>query len=182
MWNLSSGNTLRNDCGRASVMAHKSIYVVDDDPGILKATGRLLRALGFDVQTFSSAEEFWSRGDPMGAACLILDIHLGATSGIELRHQLSQSGSAVPVIFITGTDSETTRKAAMQVGCTAYLPKPFSAQALVDRINRALGADGSEINSAPNNTCELQQGGSGPYLPSNGRSPPPLHKRSAPSV
>ena len=155
MWNLSSGNALRSDSARASVMAHKSIYVVDDDPGILKATGRLLNALGFGVQTFSSAEEFWARGDPIGAVCLILDIHLGGTSGIDLRRQLSQSGSAVPVIFITGKDSETTRQAAMQAGCSAYLPKPFSAQALVDGINIALGADASEINSAPNNTCEL---------------------------
>jgi FixJ family two-component response regulator len=155
MWNLSSGNAFRSDSGRASVKAQKSIYIVDDDPGILKATGRLLKALGFGVQTFSSAEEFWACGDPIGAVCLILDIHLGGTSGIDVRRQLSQSGSAVPVIFITGKDSETTRKAAMQVGCTAYLPKPFSAQALVDGINIALGADASEINSAPNNTCEL---------------------------
>jgi FixJ family two-component response regulator len=135
-------------------MVQKSIYVVDDDPSILKGVGRLLRALGFGVQTFSSAEEFWSRADPMGAMCLVLDIHLGGASGIELRHQLSQSGSAVPVIFITGKDSETTRKVAMQVGCTAYLPKPFSASALVDGINRALSSDAGEVSSAPNNTCE----------------------------
>ena len=155
MWNLSSGNALRSDSARASVMAHKSIYVVDDDPGILKATGRLLKTLGFGVQTFSSAEDFWARADPIDAVCLILDIHLGGASGIEFRRQLLQSGSTVPVIFVTGKDSETTRQAAMQAGCTAYLPKPFSAQALVDGINIALGADASEINSAPNNTCEL---------------------------
>ena len=106
------------------------------------------------MQTFSSAEEFWARANPTDAVCLVLDIHLGGASGIELRRQLLQSGSAVPVIFITGNDSETTRKAALQAGCSAYLPKPFSAKALVDGINRALGADASEINSAPNNTCE----------------------------
>ena len=155
MWNLTPGNALRSDSGHASVMTHKPIYVVDDDPGILKATGRLLKAFGFGVQTFSSAEEFWAHGDPSGAMCLILDIHLGSTSGIDLRRQLSQSGSTVPVIFITGKDSDSTRKAAMQAGCTAYLPKPFSANALVDGINRALGSDVSEINSAPNNTREL---------------------------
>ena len=133
---------------------HKSIYVVDDDPGILTGIGRLLRALGFGVQPFSSAEELWAREDPIGAVCLILDIHLGGTSGINLRRQLSQSGYATPVIFITGKDSETTRKAAMQAGCTAYLLKPFSAQALVDSINIALEAIAGEISSAPNITSE----------------------------
>jgi FixJ family two-component response regulator len=135
-------------------MAQKSIYVVDDDPSILKGIGRLLRALGFGVQTFSSAEEFWARADPVDAMCLVLDIHLTGTSGIDLRCQLSQSGSTLPVIFITGNDSERTRKAAMQAGCTAYLPKPFSAQALVDGISRALASGVSEVNSAPNKTCE----------------------------
>ena len=106
-------------------MAHKSIYVVDDDPGILKATGRLLNALGFGVQTFSSAEEFWARGDPIGAVCFILDIHLGGTSGIDLRRQLSQSGSAVPVIFVTGNDSETTRKAALPAAALPTCRSPF---------------------------------------------------------
>ena len=155
MWNLTPGNALRSDSGHASVMTHKPIYVVDDDPSILKATGRLLKAFGFGVQTFSSAEEFWAHGDPIGAMCLILDIHLGSTSGIDLRRQLSQSGSTVPVIFMTGKDSETTRKAAMQAGCTAYLLKPFSAKALVDMINRALEANAGEISLAPNTTGEL---------------------------
>jgi len=86
--------------------------------------------------------------------CVILDIHLGGASGIDLRHQLLQSGSTVPVVFITGSDSETTRQAALQAGCTAYLPKPFSAQALVDGIYRALSSDAGEVSPAPNNTCE----------------------------
>jgi FixJ family two-component response regulator len=155
MWNEPPDKVLSRGNRHESVMAHKSIYVVDDDPSMLKGIGRLLRVLGFGVQTFSSAEEFWSRADPLDAMCVILDIHRSGASGIDLRRQLSQSGSAVPVIFITGKDSETTRKAALQAGCSAYLPKPFSAKALVDGINRALGADASEINSAPNNTCEL---------------------------
>ena len=163
MWNLSIENASRIDGGHALAMAgghasvteHKSVYVVDDDPDILKSIGRLLRALGFGVQAFSSAEEFWARADPKDAVCLILDIHLGSTSGIDLRRQLSQLGSAVPVIFITGKDSEATRKAAMQVGCSAYLPKPFSAKALVDGINIALGSDAGEVSSAPKNAAEL---------------------------
>ena len=136
-------------------MESKAIYVVDDDPSILKGTGRLLRALGFGVETFSSAEDFLARANPMDAMCLVLDIHLSGASGIDLQRQLSRAGSTVPVIFVTGKDSDTTRKAAMQAGCTAYLPKPFSANALLDGINRALGADVDEFSTAPNNTCEL---------------------------
>src|SRR5215204_5115290 len=92
MWNLSSDTAFRSGSRHASVMAHQSIYVVDNDPSMLKATGRLLKTLGFDVQTFSSAEEFWARADPMDAVCLILDIRLSGASGIDLRQQLSRSG------------------------------------------------------------------------------------------
>src|SRR5712671_5990616 len=98
---------------------------------------RLLRLYGFDVQMFGSAEEFLKGSNPRDVGLLVLDINLSGMSGIELRQKLALSGISIPVIFITGNDSDAIRNAALEVGCTAYLSKPFPAKQLVDAIEKA---------------------------------------------
>ena len=117
--------------------ALRKVTVIDDDPTMLKAIERLLRIKGFDVETFASAEEFLAGTGK--ASCLILDIHLGGMSGIELRRRLVASGAGPPTIFITAVDDEDTRKAATNAGCVAYLPKPFLASLLIGAIDKATG-------------------------------------------
>jgi FixJ family two-component response regulator len=119
------------------VAARNVVYVVDDDAGMLKGIERLLKASGFDAETFESAEAFHDRADPDSAICIVLDVQLGGMSGIELSRELTQRGSALPVIFITANDNDTTRKATRDAGCVAYLPKPFPAKSLLDAIERA---------------------------------------------
>jgi FixJ family two-component response regulator len=114
------------------------VFVVDDDPAILKAVERLLKLSGFDSEIFNSADDFCARADPYNAICLVLDIHLNGISGIELRRELANAGVLLPVIFVTADDSDLTRKVAMEVGCVAYLPKPFPAKLLMDAIEMAL--------------------------------------------
>jgi FixJ family two-component response regulator len=97
----------------------------------------LLRQHGFKVAVFDSIESFQNRADLDAAFCIILDINLSDGSGIELRRRLSERGVSLPVIFITGNDSDTTRIAALESGCAAYLSKPFSAQSLIDPIRSA---------------------------------------------
>jgi FixJ family two-component response regulator len=115
----------------------KLVTVVDDDPGMLKAIGRLLQAKGFDVEVFASAEAFLARSATTEAECLVLDIHLGGMSGIELRRRLVAAGSQLPVIFITALDDEATRKKATEAGCVAFLRKPFPSHLLIDAIEKA---------------------------------------------
>ena len=115
----------------------KSVIVVDDDPDMLRGVNRLLRHHGFNAAMFDSVESFENRADVDDAFCIVLDINLNDGSGIELRLRLSERGVSLPVIFITGNDSDTTRAAALQSGCAAYLPKPFPAQSLIDPIRRA---------------------------------------------
>jgi len=67
----------------------------------------------------------------------VLDVNLGDGSGIELYHWLTETGVSMPVIYITGNDSDATRMAAMASGCVAYLTKPFPAQSLIEPIKRA---------------------------------------------
>jgi FixJ family two-component response regulator len=114
----------------------KLVVVVDDDPSMLRGVKRLLTAKGFDTRVFPSAEAFLASSIRHGADCLVLDIHLGGMSGIELRRRLADSGCMVPVIFMTAFDDESTRREALAAGCVAYLHKPFPADLLIGAIER----------------------------------------------
>jgi FixJ family two-component response regulator len=120
-------------------MREMVVAIVEDDPGALKATERLVRAHGFRAEGFASAEAFLARESGQEPACLVLDIHLKGMSGMELRRYLNANGSRLPVIFITAADDHATRREAMQAGCVAYLQKPFSSRLLIDAINKAIG-------------------------------------------
>ena len=110
--------------------------VVDDDPSMLKAAETLLDAHGFATKTFASAEEFLDRGAATEVDYLLLDIHLGGMSGIELRRQLKASGSILPIIFMTALDDEAIEKALKASGVTC-LRKPFPAHQLIEAIAKA---------------------------------------------
>jgi FixJ family two-component response regulator len=116
-------------------IAMRTIAVVDDNPSMLQGLSRLLSAHGFRVQTFASAELFLGDIANCKADCLLLDIHLPGISGIDLQRQLTSSGSDLPVIFMTAIDNEATRREAFDVGCIAYLRKPFLAKLLIDAID-----------------------------------------------
>jgi FixJ family two-component response regulator len=112
----------------------KSVFIVDDDPGMLKGLQRLLRVHGFNTELFDSAEAICSRANMDDALCVVLDINLNGKSGIELRPRMTSRGVALPVVYITGNDDDAIRKAAIDSGCVAYLTKPLSTKALIDAI------------------------------------------------
>ena len=115
----------------------KSILVVDDNSSMRMCMKRLLNEHGFNVVLFDSGVALLSRGDFSDALCVIIDINLHDQSGIDLRRQLADKGVRLPVIYITGNDSDANRSAAMESGCIAYLTKPFSARSLVEAVERA---------------------------------------------
>jgi len=118
----------------------KMVAVVDDDPSMLRAAENLLDAHGFATRSFSSAEEFLGAIAANHIDCLLLDIHLGGLSGIDLRQQLKSSRPALPVIFMTALDDESVCQKALQTGCIACLRKPFPADQLMDAIEKACPA------------------------------------------
>lgn len=101
---------------------------------------RLLQANGYATTSFASAEEFLRAGVDENAVGLVLDIHLGGMSGIELRRRLSVDGSTLPVVFITAYDEESTQREARAVGCVDYMQKPFDARRLIDALERGRSA------------------------------------------
>ena len=121
-------------------MQSRQVIVVDDDPGMLRAVQRLLRQHDYEPILFSSAEELEQHPDINKALCIILDINLNRRSGIDLRHQLNAEGITVPVVFITGNASASTREAALRSGCAAFVTKPFSAQELTEPLRQVAAA------------------------------------------
>ena len=126
------------EAGIVMLKRRKIIAVVDDDPSMLMAAENLLDARGFASKVFASAEEFLERGTAGQVDCLLLDIHLGGISGIELRLQLKAAGSTLPIIFMTALDDEAILDIALKTSGVTCLRKPFSAHHLFDAIENAL--------------------------------------------
>ena len=97
---------------------------------------RLLRVHGFHSTLFESASALLAYGDFDKAFCFIMDINLNGESGIEVCRRLADSGVSLPVIYITGNDSEANRASAIESGCIAYLTKPFAASSLIEPVER----------------------------------------------
>ena len=116
--------------------SRKLVAVLDDDASVLRAVERVLKAHGFDAQVFDTVEGFLGGARLSEALCLVLDINLNGESGIELQRQLRASGVSLPVIFMSGSDYEASREAALEAGCVAYLRKPFPSSALIDPIKQ----------------------------------------------
>jgi len=117
-----------------------AIAVVDDDPEIRDGLELLLSSYGYHTLVFASAKEFLSAAATAEPACLVLDIQLGDSSGIELGRRLSAMGCTLPIIFITGSQEERLRRQAMALGCVAFLLKPLSADRLIEAITTAVGS------------------------------------------
>ena len=121
------------------MMAQRTVVlVVDDDAGLLKSVARLLAHHDIESRTFASAEALIESGSAQTATCLLLDIHLGGISGIELQRRLAAAGSKCPVIFMTAIDNEAARNEAADAGCIAFLCKPFASRVLLDAIGKAV--------------------------------------------
>ena len=97
------------------MISRKLIHVLDDDISVLGAVERLLKARGFDVETFRTIDSFIERANLRAATCLVLDINLNGASGIELKRKLNAAGISPPVIFITARDEDVTRRAARRL-------------------------------------------------------------------
>jgi FixJ family two-component response regulator len=116
------------------------IAIVDDDDTVLAATENLVRSLGFETRTFTSAASFLQSSALSETPCLILDVEMPNMSGVELQDHLSQLGFDIPIIFITANPDEALREWALQAGAVAFLHKPFEVhgQRFVDSLFAAL--------------------------------------------
>jgi FixJ family two-component response regulator len=117
------------------------VFVVDDDNSFRRSTEFLIQSAGFDVQGFSSAEEFMRSRRPDVPSCLILDVRLPHLSGLDLQRRLFKTDAEIPIIFITGHGDIPMTVQAMKSGAAEFLTKPFREQELLDAVRRAIDSD-----------------------------------------
>src|SRR5208283_728534 len=112
----------------------KLIAVVDDDELVRSALQRLLKSSGFAATLYASADDLLKSGQLPEIACLIADIRMPGTPGLDLQAKLKAQGWAIPIIFITAHGDERMRLQAMRAGAVGFLAKPFDNNALLDRV------------------------------------------------
>lgn len=117
------------------------VYLVDDDESYLRATARLLKAMGFEVRPFASANEFLGQLPEDPAGCLIADLRMPGMDGLELQAALAKSRRELPVIFLTGERDIPSTVQAMRGGAEDFLEKRAPESVLIAAVRRALEHD-----------------------------------------
>jgi FixJ family two-component response regulator len=117
------------------------VFVVDDDASLRDALKSLIRSVGLQVELFGSTQEFLQRKGPNVPSCLVLDIRLPGTSGLDFQRKLTEANISIPIIFITGHGDIPMSVRAMKAGALEFLTKPFRDQDLLDAIHTGLDRD-----------------------------------------
>jgi FixJ family two-component response regulator len=118
-------------------MPPPTVYILDDEPEMVKALTRLLRAKRFEVRGFTSVRAFLETCSPPEAACLVLDVAMPELDGLELQRRLTHQGILIPIIFLTGQGDIPMSVRAIKAGATDFLTKPVDAAALVQAVRNA---------------------------------------------
>lgn len=119
----------------------RTVYIVDDDASVRKSFGRLLRLAGYQVEAFASADEFLAHPLSMEPGCLLLDLKMPGRNGLELQEALVAARKSIPIIFVTGHGDIAASVRAMKGGAVDFLTKPYSAEDLLEAVERAMTKD-----------------------------------------
>lgn len=122
----------------ASSAAPPRVFLVDDQPAILKALARLLASAGFDVVPYGSAQDFLGSGSAAAPGCLVLDLAMPEMDGMALQQALAAQDSLLPLIFLTGHGDIASGVRAMKHGAFDFLTKPVDGDKLVAAVQAAL--------------------------------------------
>jgi FixJ family two-component response regulator len=117
------------------------VVVIDDDRDFRESLGRLLRSVGLKSRLFASIDEYLEADQPDRPTCLVLDVRLPGTSGLEFQRELVNASVRLPIVFITGHGDIPMSVQAMKGGAIEFLTKPFRDQDLVDAVNLGIARD-----------------------------------------
>ena len=118
-----------------------TVFIIDDDASVCKSLSRLLRSLGFEAETFASAELFLERKHYDGVGCIVLDVQMPGLSGMDLQKELNKADYHMPIIFITGHGDIPMSVQAMKKGAVNFLTKPFDDEQLLHAVREAVEQD-----------------------------------------
>jgi FixJ family two-component response regulator len=126
-----------------------TIFIVDDDAGVVRALSRLLRSHGYETQSFTSSEDFLERHDRSLPGCAVLDLSMPGLDGLELQQALACCGGpARPIVFLTGRGDVPSSVRAMKAGAVDFLIKPVDDDELLAAIAQAEERDASSRRSS----------------------------------
>jgi FixJ family two-component response regulator len=117
------------------------VAIVDDDLSFREGVSSLIRAAGWKVETFASAEEFLARPRVDAPSCLLLDLQLPDLSGLDLQKRMAEGNLNIPIVFITGHGDIPASVQAMKAGAVEFLTKPFDKEQLFLAIAEAMERD-----------------------------------------
>jgi two-component system response regulator FixJ len=122
------------------------VFVIDDDSSARNGLSRLLRAAGYPVRAFDSANKFLESLDEFTSGCILLDIRMPGMSGEELAVELKNRNLNFPIVVVTADDSADTRRIAQEMNAQGFFRKPVDGTALLDAINWILRPDSKGKN------------------------------------
>ena len=117
------------------------VFIVDDDAGVRRSVQDLLASVALRSEAYASPQEFLESERASCPGCLVLDVRLPGTSGLDFQRELAQAGVTLPIIFITGHGDVPLTVRAMKSGAVEFLTKPFKPQELLDAVQQALERD-----------------------------------------
>ncbi|MGY1530975.1 response regulator transcription factor [Luteimonas sp. A649] len=118
--------------------AHDTVYVIDDDPDVRDGLSRLLRAIGWDVRAYATADAFLEERPGHLDGCVLLDVSMPGMTGPELHDRMREDGNTLPVIYLTGQSTLAIGVRAMKQGARDFLEKPVDEAVLVPAIEQAI--------------------------------------------
>ncbi len=134
-------------------MSEPKVMIVDDELDVRDALALLLKSVGYIVQTFPSAQNYWDKFDPEQAGCIVLDVRMPGMSGLDLQRQLARLIYHPPIIMVSGHGEISMAVEAIKSGAIDFLQKPFSDQLLIDKVKQALEQD----RAGRIGVCELRE-------------------------
>jgi FixJ family two-component response regulator len=134
--------------GRSDMPSSAFVHIVDDDEAVRESLGDLLRSTGYHVALYGTASEFLSAKLPDAASCLVLDVRLPLTSGLELQDCLARLNIQLPVILMTGYGDIPMSVKAMKAGAVDFLTKPVRHQDLLEAVITAIRRDQNRRENA----------------------------------
>lgn len=125
-----------------------TVFIVDDDADMRDSLDYLLRSVGIATRTYPSATAFLSDYQTSQPGCLVCDVRMPDLSGLDLAERLVRTGVRLPVIFMTAHADVPMAVRALKSGAAEFIEKPFNAQAMLERIQRALAEDRRQRTAA----------------------------------
>lgn len=144
---MNSASAKSSESGSSKPSPRPIVFVVDDDISVRESLEALIRFVGWQAETFASAEEFLARPRPLAPSCLVLDISLPELNGLELQKLIAPERIDMPIIFITGHGDIPMTVQAMKAGAVEFLTKPIDDDALLSAIRHAIERSSAALDS-----------------------------------